>query len=113
MFTVLWLKGVVHKMAKVTVKFFGDVSRIAGIKQMEVEIPGDLTLHDLLLILKKKLGERIYEHVVDTKRMEIKRTVIVFIDGRNAMGTGGLKSKIKDKSIVAFFPPGVGGSKHN
>jgi len=96
-------------MPKVTVKFFGNISKIAGLKQIEVEIPRDSTLHDLMLILKEKLGDGIYRHVVETGRMEIKRTVIVFVNGKNATTLNGLKSKIKDSSIVAFFPPGVGG----
>jgi len=100
-------------MPKVLAKFFGDISRIAGFKKIEVEIPEDLTLHDLMLILKEKLGEGIYKHVVETERMEIKRTVIVFINGKNATTLNGLKSKIKDGSIVAFFPPGAGGGKVN
>ena len=70
------------EMPKVLVKFFGDISRIAGLKQIEVEIPEDSTLHDLMLILKEKLGDGIYRHVVETERMEIKRTVIVFINER-------------------------------
>lgn len=98
-------------MPKVIVKFFGEYSKIVGLKQIEVKISKDTTLHDLLLVLKEKLNEEIYRRVVDSEKMEIKRTVIVFINGRNATSLDGLKSKIGDGAVVAFFPPGAGGLK--
>ena len=96
-------------MPKVTVKFFGEFSKIAGLKQIEINVPKEVTLHDLLLILKERLNEEIYKRVIDSEKMKIKRTVIIFINGRNATSLNELKSKIDDGSVVAFFPPGAGG----
>jgi len=98
-------------MPKVTVKFFGIYSKIAGLKQAEINIPEDITLHNLLLILKERFNEEIYKRIVDGEKMKIKRTVVVFIDGKNAASLSGLKSKVKGGSVVAFLPPGVGGLK--
>jgi len=98
-------------MPKVTVKFFGIYSKIAGLKQVEINIPEDTTLHNLLLILKERLNEEIYKRIVDDEKMKIKRTVVVFIDGKNAASLRGLKSEVKGGSVVAFLPPGVGGLK--
>jgi len=91
-------------MPKVTVKFFGEFSKIAGLKQIEINVPKEATLHDLLLLLKERLNEEIYKRVVNSEKMKIKRTIIVFINGRNTTSFNGLKNKIDDVSVVAFSP---------
>lgn len=99
-------------MVEVKVTFVGVLQRVAGCREEAVRVPEGTTLGGLLRELVKRHGRELEEYLLENGDLAALATVLV--NGRNAVGQGGLQAKLSDGSesqveIVVLGPPLMGG----
>ncbi len=98
----------------VAIRFYGLVGDIVGESHVEISLPRDATVSDLLHILRDRYGERFWQRVMDGPE-RISRFVEVIVNGRQvdrgaldtplAGGDEGQPSVVN----VLVLPPAAGG----
>lgn len=96
-------------MARIVVKAFATIREAIGeTGRITLEVPGEITLEGLIEILSKKFGDRFVKEVLDEDGNP-KKTVKIFVNGRDMDFLNGLSTKLKDGDEVALIPPVAGG----
>ncbi|RLF12748.1 MAG: molybdopterin synthase sulfur carrier subunit [Thermoprotei archaeon] len=91
---------------KILVEVYGVLREIMGWKKMTYKVEDGLTVASLLdLILEEYPKAR----DVILEGGAVKDYVKVLIDGRDFRFIEGLKTKLRDGSVVSIFPPAGGG----
>ena len=78
-----------------------------GARHLDVEVPGDGTLGDLLDTLAAShplLGRRIRD-----EQGQLRRFVNVYVDGDDVRFEGGLQTSVRDGTVVQVLPSVAGG----
>jgi MoaD family protein len=88
-------------MTKVTVKFFGPFRDLFGVRELEVDLPADIRLLELLRRLCDS-PER--EKQVFTGTEALQPHVIIMKNGSPVHRPGGLETLLQDGDIIAIFP---------
>jgi molybdopterin synthase sulfur carrier subunit len=92
----------------VKVSFYATIRAIVGAKTLEIDLPEESTIQDLLDRLTERcppLAEKMYDPAG-----KLTRSVQVFIDGRNAFHLpDGLETKLRADQSVDIFPAIAGG----
>ena len=99
-------------MAEVTVTFVGLIRRVVGTGKEVITLPPEATLGKLLEVLVARFGRGVEERLLQDGDLADHTTVL--INGRNALGQGGLAAKLSNGSqghveIVVLGPPLAGG----
>lgn len=93
-------------MATVTVRFFATVREITGAKSIEIEASD---IKDLLNKLGQTYGKTFTNAVIDPGSGQLKRFYSCMVNGKRIELIEGYQTKLKDKDVVALFPPVGGG----
>lgn len=88
-----------NKMITVKVNFYGVVKDIVNEPQVEVQIPDEFTLRQLLDNLKNKFGEKFQEGILD-KHCGVKSYVRFFVN-REPVDNFDLDKKLKISGDIA------------
>lgn len=67
------------------------------------------TIEDLIGNLHEDYGERFDVYLEDKKTRALRRETIIFVNGKNSVSTGGLKTKISKGDLIVFMIAAVGG----
>ncbi|MCK5265823.1 MAG: MoaD/ThiS family protein [Candidatus Thorarchaeota archaeon] len=67
------------------------------------------TIEDLIGNLHEDYGERFDVYLEDKKTRALRRETIIFVNGKNSVATGGLKTKISKGDLIVFMIAAVGG----
>jgi len=67
------------------------------------------TIEDLIGNLHEDYGERFDVYLQDKKTRALRRETIIFVNGKNSVATGGLKTKISKGDLIVFMIAAVGG----
>ncbi len=67
------------------------------------------TIEDLIGDLHEDYGERFDVYLEDKKARSLRRETIIFVNGKNSVSTGGLKTKISKGDLIVFMIAAVGG----
>jgi len=67
------------------------------------------TIEDLIGELQEDFGERFDVYLEDKEKRSLRRDTIIFVNGKNAVSTGGLKTKVSKGDLVVFMIAAVGG----
>ncbi|MFQ5850620.1 MAG: MoaD/ThiS family protein [Candidatus Binatia bacterium] len=99
-------------MVKVRVTFVGLIQRLIGSSEEVVTLPRETTLGTLLQELITRFGPELEKRLLENG--DLASSVIVLVNGRNALGQGGLRAKLSDGfqsqvEIVVLGPPLMGG----
>jgi molybdopterin synthase sulfur carrier subunit len=85
---------------------FATLRKKYGVKDLNVECDG--TLFNLIEKASKILDESFFDDVYDKKQGKVRENIIFMINGRNIKDLEE-KIEIKDKDVIAIFPPIAGG----
>ncbi len=99
-------------MLEVRVTFVGFIQRLIGSREEVVTLPSETTLGKLIEDLVARFGQGLEERLLENGDLADHATVL--INGRNALGQGGLAAKLSNGSqshveIVVLGPPLSGG----
>ena len=67
------------------------------------------TVEDLIGELHDDFGERFDVYLEDKEERSLRRDTIIFVNGKNAVSTGGLKTKVSKGDLIVFMIAAVGG----
>jgi len=94
---------------KITVKAFATIREALGtFGRIMIEFPEEVTIKNLLETLSEKFGEKFDAEVLDADGLP-KKTVKIFVNGRDIEFLNGLSTVLKDGDEVALVPPVAGG----
>ncbi len=96
-------------MVKIVVKAFATIREAIGeFGKISFEFPEQVTVKNLIEILSKRFGEKFNLEVLDDNGLP-KKTIKIFINGRDIEFLDGLHTVLKDGDEVALIPPIAGG----
>ena len=93
-------------MARVRVRFFATYRDLAGVRELEVEVPDNTTVLTLAKLLEEKFP-RLKGRLIEEDR--IREETKVLVKGRNIEWLDKENTKANDGDTIAFFPPAAGG----
>ncbi len=67
------------------------------------------SIEDLIGDLHEDYGERFDVYLEDKEARSLRRETIIFVNGKNSVATGGLKTKIAKGDLIVFMIAAVGG----
>ncbi len=67
------------------------------------------TIKDLIVNLHEDYGKRFDVYLEDKEARALRRETIIFVNGKNSVATGGLKTKISKGDLIVFMIAAVGG----
>ena len=86
------------------IRVFALLRELIGVKEVELNFSGDLTVFDLLNLFVDKFGEKIYHHLFDEDG-KVKESYLFLLNGKTVT----LETKVKDGDVLAILPPIIGG----
>jgi molybdopterin synthase sulfur carrier subunit len=96
-------------MVRITVKAFATIREAIGeFGKISLEFPEQVTVKNLIEVLSKNFGERFNSEVLDDDGLP-KKTIKIFVNGRDIEFLDGLSTILKDEDEVALIPPIAGG----
>jgi len=67
------------------------------------------TIEDLIVELHGDYEERFDVYLEDKEKKSLRRDTIIFVNGKNSVSTGGLKTKVSKGDLIVFMIAAVGG----
>lgn len=101
-----------QELIKIEFRIFANLRDILGFKIIFIDIIKGSSIRDFLQIISNKYpkGPEFIRNVIDLEKKDVLPYVKILIDGRILMGDNILETQIiKDKSVIAIFPPVGGG----
>jgi len=96
-------------MVRIIVKAFATIRESIGeFGKISLEFPEHVTVKNLIEVLSKNFGERFNSEVLDDNGLP-KKTIKIFVNGRDIEFLDGLSTILKDEDEVALIPPIAGG----
>ena len=92
----------------VKVKFLGDLPSILGKRTVQVSVPLDATVADLLDSLSATFGD-VFRDSVFSAPGKLRHTMLIFVGDENMNNCGGLAAKLGDNAIEVVMLPMFGG----
>jgi len=94
---------------KVTVRFFPTLREILNVDELEVELPEEAGINDLLDELSNRFGRKFLEALYISEMGVTTPYTSVVIDGKTVILTKSKNYKLKNNSKVSFLAPVGGG----
>jgi MoaD family protein len=95
---------------KVKVRPFGALNSIAGLKEVEVELPDGATVNTLLDDLLARFGDSFRKYVYNKTTGRPKSYLHFLVDGKAISSGEGFDTRLKDGQILAIVAAVGGGS---
>ncbi len=96
-------------LKNITVKVFGGLRDVFGVRQLEVGLEDNATLRDLLEILFQKFGDKVRVKIYDEETQQLKKFFNIFVNGHDIKFIKNLETFLNGGDAVAIFPPIAGG----
>lgn len=90
------------------IKFMGDLPAVIGKRSLELDVPVGQTVRDLLRLLSETYGEAFTSRVFSAPD-KLHHYILVFVDGENIKGHGGLDAKLGKGEVDVVMLPMFGG----
>ncbi len=92
---------------KVLFKSFGPIRRLLGKKIIEVEVPEDSTVRQVIDVVVKQSGEELHKLIMDKDR--ISGNLIVILNKKDVDTLGGVDIAVSEGDEIAILPHVQGG----
>ena len=92
----------------VSVRFMGDLPSVLGKRDIQVTMPLEATVGDLLESLSVTLGD-VFRNNVFSAPGKLRHTMLIFVGEENIKNSGGLAVKLGENTIEVIMLPMFGG----
>lgn len=92
----------------VQVRFMGDLPALLGTRKLELPMPPDTTVGDMLAVLSECYGDDFHSRVFCSPGM-LRQAMLIFVDGENIKERGGLASTLGNGEVEVILLPMFGG----
>ncbi len=97
-----------HSGLAVQVTFMGEITAVIGKRSLEVSLPDEATVGDLLASLSRTYGDAFTcQAFVAPGRLH--HTMLIFVDGEEIKERGGLSAKLGGGKVEVILLPMFGG----
>ena len=96
-------------MPKVTVRAFGAIRDLIGTREIEIEVETGSVIRHVLRVLMKRCGKALEDYIFDPGTDELRPHIRALLNGQNINSLKGLETQVKDRDVIAIFPPAGGG----
>jgi molybdopterin converting factor small subunit len=96
-------------MTEIFVKLMNKGIKYSEHNKFPYDVTEGATIEDLVVDLQKDYGERFDVYLEDKEKKSLRRNTIIFVNGKNAVSTGGLKTKVSKGDLIVFMIAAVGG----
>lgn len=93
---------------KVYARFYGDLERLVGVRELQLMVAEDATLRDVLMVIDSITGGRFAKTVLDERGEFRVSSYVILVNGEVVRS---LDVRLTDESSVAFVPAAVGGRR--
>ena len=90
--------------AKVLVKLEGQLRRLAGAREIEVEIEEGADVRSLAMKLGELLGEGFLNAIYDREIGDVKPKALLLVNGVEVSALSGADTKLKGGDVVTIIP---------
>jgi molybdopterin synthase sulfur carrier subunit len=97
---------------KITIKFFASLRQLTGVKELEKEIEPETTVISLLTEICETHPSLRDEVFGDKEHRDLQTWIIILLNGRNIKYLNRGDTKLRNKDVLALFPPTAGGSQN-
>jgi sulfur-carrier protein len=94
---------------KITLHTILGLKQVIGQKQIEIELPQESTMEDLLATMRQKWGETLTPHLIDPAGGGIHSHLRVMVNGQTIQYLQGMKTVLKEGDEVLILPLISGG----
>jgi len=92
----------------VQVKFMGELPALLGTRGHHASLPPGATVGDLLALLSRHYGDDFARRAFSGPAT-LRHTMLVFVDGENIKGRGGLAASVGEGAVEVIMLPMFGG----
>lgn len=96
-------------MTEIFVKLMNKGVKYSEHNKFPYNTTDEATIEDLIVNLHEDYGERFDVYLEDKEERSLRRETIIFVNGKNSVATGGLKTKISKGDLIVFMIAAVGG----
>lgn len=95
-------------MIKVRVKLFLTLRELVGKDILDIDLPEQSTVQDLLKFMIKEYGRNLSRYVFD-ERNKTRGFLNFLVNGKNIIDLNGLETTLKNGDSIVVIPPVAGG----
>jgi len=92
---------------KVTARFYGNLRRQVGQRDLELEVAPGTSAAQLLEVLERRLGPEVSAHLRPSQEGHF--SMLILVNGQDHHFTGGLAAPLPEGALVEFMLPLAGG----
>lgn len=96
-------------MITVTLYTILGIKEIIGEREIEIDVPDNSSLSDLIAVIVERWGNGISEVLLEPGSKKIKAHLRLMVNGQDISFLKGLDTKLRDGDEVMIFPPVSGG----
>ncbi|MHA1136439.1 MAG: MoaD/ThiS family protein [Candidatus Thorarchaeota archaeon] len=96
-------------MTEIYVKLMNKGIKYSDHNKFSYNTTDGATIEELIVELHEDYGERFDVYLDDKEEKSLRRDTIIFVNGKNAVSTGGLKTKVSKGDLIVFMIAAVGG----
>jgi len=96
-------------MPEIQVRALGRIKDLIGSREVKIRVRNESTVGGALRFLAKERGKFLEDRIFDPNTNELRPHIRVLLNGQNINLLEGLETKVKDRDVIAIFPPAGGG----
>jgi len=96
-------------MTEIFVKLMNKGTKYSEHNKFPYSTTEGASIEDLISELHEDYGETFDVYLENKEERSLRRDTIIFVNGKNSVATGGLKTKISKGDLIVFMIAAVGG----
>lgn len=97
------------KLINISVVFLGNYRLITGEAKVEIDLPAETTISDLLNILVNRYGDELRDHLIEPGTGKMWTLMALAINGEIISSSEKFSRCLQEGDEVVFLPPAFGG----
>lgn len=97
------------KLISISVIFLGNYRLITGEAKVEITLPVEATINDLLSTLVNRYGDELHDHLIEPGTGKMWTLMALAVNGEIISSSEKFSRRLQEGDEVVFLPPAFGG----